>query len=562
MISKEKILAYALENAISHEGKARIDAVIPKLFQEGLKKEEIGKIMPLVKDAVNSVNALPLGEQKKQFLPLQELVKKHEHKEEGLPELEGIKGKVITRLAPEPSKYNHIGHALVFLIQYFYAKKYDGECILRIEDTNPEKSTKEYYDAMKYDLSWLGIKWNKEIVASNDMKTFYKYAEQLIKQGNAYTCSCEQEKIKKLRKEMKGCEHRDQDIKKSLGEWNNILKGKYKEGEIILRLKGNMNSNNGVMRDPIIFRISYAKHFIQGSKYHVWPMYDFENPIEDSTGKITHVIRSKEFELRAELQNYILKLLKLKGPVVREIGRYQITGAETQGRVIRQMIERKERIGWDDPRLVTIKALRRRGFVPEMFHELAQIVGLSKASGHVDFKVLASINRKILDLKANRYFFIADKDKVKIKIEKAPDMNAEAPLHPEDKERGVRKFKTKQEFYLSKQDLQEIKKTKQKYVRLMHLFNFEVKGSKFIYHSHEMDQKLNAKLIHWLPADSENIKKLYNIEILMDDASILKGLTEENVKNLKVDDIIQFERFAFCRLDSTGKILKFWFSHK
>jgi len=542
--SKE-IWAYALKNAIEF-GKADAGKVLPKLFQHGLDKKDVKNVIKNIQEIVKKVNSMKAGEKEQEFFKYKDHVKEREEKEEGLPELENAKeGKVITRLAPEPSKYIHIGHALVFMIQYLYAKKYKGKCLLRFDDTNPEKSAKEYYDAIKEDLLWLGIKCDKEIPASNDMPVFYKYAEQLIKQKEAFACSCSQEKMKELRDKMKECEHRKNKVEKNLELWNNMLSKKYKEGEITLRLKGDMKSNNGVMRDPVIFRVSYHAHFIQGRKYCVWPTYDFESSIEDSLNGVTHVIRSNELELREELHKHIIDLLKLKLPIIREIGRYQITGAETQGRIIREMIEKKEISGWDDPRLVTISALRRRGFVPEMFKELAQTVGLSKSSGHIDPLVLGAVNRKIIDPIADRYSFVDNPVEIKIE-DKHGIKEVEMPIHPDKKE--TRKIKIGK-IFVSGRDYEALKGNE---IRLTHLLNIIMSlRPKVISLGNKDIQKIN-----WV---SEGVKA----KILMPDGKWISGLAEKAIKKLKVGELIQFERFGFVRLDSVKKgVYEFWFSHK
>jgi glutamyl-tRNA synthetase len=546
--SKE-IKAYALRNALEF-GKAEAGRILPKLFNHGLDKKDIKKVMPEIARIVAEVNSFDSERRQKELHDLKGIVKEAEKKEEGLPELENaVVGKVVTRLAPEPSKYNHIGHALVFMIQYLYAKKYDGKCILRFEDTNPEKSTTEFYNAMKDDLTWLGIKWDAEIIASDDMEKYYELAEKLINNKNAYVCKCSQEDIKKLREKMKVCKCRSNSAAENLREWKNMLNRKYGEGERTLRLKGDMKSNNGVMRDPVIFRISHAKHFMQGDKYAVWPTYDFENPVEDALNGITHVIRSKEFELRAELHEYILKLLKLKMPIVREIGRYEITGAETQGRIIREMIEKKKVSGWDDPRLVTIKALRRRGFVPQMFEELAQTVGLSKSSGHIDPNVLAAVNRKIIDPTANRYSFV--KNPVELKGLKMPEIEKiEVPVHPDKVEK--REIKIGKKIFISDDDA---KKFKGEDVRLLHLFNVKLGvGGKAKFLSEEL---LDIQKINWV---SDGI----DVKILMPDGKWVSGVAERAIENLGEGDIIQFERFGFCRFDKVDEKVayEFWFSHK
>lgn len=542
-----EIWAYALKNSLEF-GSTDAGKILPKLFRHGLEKKDIGKIMPELNKIIEKINSMDNDAKAKEYSRYEKYALERDVKEEGLPELDNVKGKVVTRLAPEPSKYNHIGHALVFLIQYLYAKKYNGECILRADDTNPEKSTMEYYNSMKEDLTWLGIKWDREIIASNDMANYYKYAEYLIKQGYAFTCSCAQEDVKKLREKMQECKCRNKSKDENLKEWQQMLDRKFKEGERTLRLKGDMKSNNGVMRDPIIFRISYVKHFMQGEKYGVWPVYDFENPIADATNGVTHVIRSKEFETRYELHEYLLKLLKLKMPVIREIGRYQITGAETQGRVIRELIEKKKVIGWDDPRLVTVRALRRRGFVPEMFQELAQTVGLSKSGGHIDPTVLAAVNRKIIDPIANRFSFVPNS--VEIDIKGKPEVKEiEVQIHPDKKE--TRKIKV-DKIFIGKDDL---KSAKGKEIRLLHLFNIKIDktGKKIEFTSEE---NKDIPKINWVSNPIET-------KILMPDGSWSSGMADPGISKLKVGDIIQFERFGFCRLDKINKdSFEFWFTHK
>ncbi len=545
--SKE-IKAYALRNAVEH-GKADAGRILPKLFQHGLDKKDIKKVMPEIAKIVKEVNSLSAAEKEEMLLEYGGYAKEHEvHKEGELPELENaVLGKVVTRLAPEPSKYLHIGHALVFIIQYMYAKKYGGKCLLRFDDTNPEKCTLEFYNAMKEDLSWLGIKWERELLASDDIPVMYKYAEKLVEDGRAFVCECRHDEMKALREKMKECVCRKKTSRDNLKEWAGMLKGDFEESSRTLRLKGDMKSNNGVMRDPVIFRITGHMHFKQGRKYIVWPMYDFESPIEDSLNGITHIIRSNEFELRAELHEFILKLLKLRAPKVREIGRYQITGAETQGRVIREMLARKEIMGWDDPRLVTIKALRRRGFVPEMFYQLAGIAGLSKTSGHIDPNVLASINRKIIDGRARRYYF-AEKP-VELEISNAPEIKeVEIAVHPNSGEK--RKIKVDR-ISIAEKDYNALRG---KEARLLHLYNIRLgKNDKAEFTS--MENKEIQK-IQWVSFGMKT-------RILMPDGKWVLGIAEDNIKELEVGSIIQFERFGFCRLDRINNDLyEFWYAHQ
>jgi len=471
---KEIILKYALQNAVKFNGKANPGAIIGKLLKEdsGLKS----KIKELSKDiqkTVKDVNKLSLDEQKaklKKIAP--EMLEKKKAEKRGLPELKNaVMGKVVTRIPPEPSKYNHIGHALSFLLNYLYAKKYKGKSVLRFEDTNPTASKQEYVDAMKKDvLEYLNIKPDKTVYVSDDMPRFYKLAEDLIKRNEAYVCFCKREKMQDLRHKGLPCECRNNAAEKNLEEWKKMLSRKYDEGKCVLRLKIDLKSGNHVMRDPVIFRIIYAEHYRQKNKYCVWPMYDFENAVEEEFCGITHILRSSEFgNMRIELQDYIKDLFGFKKQEVIQYGRFNVAGSITQGREIRQLIADKKVIGWDDPRLVTLRALKRRGIVPEMFYELALKVGLSKTPTNIDWTVISSINRKILDAKANRYFFIHDPKEITIKD--APEMQINIKLHPEHDERGTRNLKTNEKFYISEKDFKELKEGE--LYRLMHAFNFK-----------------------------------------------------------------------------------------
>ncbi|MAF34730.1 glutamate--tRNA ligase [Candidatus Woesearchaeota archaeon] len=543
------IRKWVLHNALQFNGKASAGAVIGKVIQEDAQaKKDMKKLAMQVQGIITEVNRLSVVEQRKELEKLApELLEEKPKEKQDLKPLPNAEGSIVFRVAPEPSKYLHVGHALVFMIQNLYVKKHNGKLNLRIEDTNPEKSDEEFLNAMKEDLAWLGLTFDKEIVVSDHLEIFYTYSEKLIKTGGAYVCSCSQEDMKTLRMQKRACPCRKNN---NMDEWKNMLAGSYKDGERIVRLVGDMESNNGVLRDPVIFRISSAPHYKQGTKYRVWPTYDFENAVADAHWKTTHVIRSKEFELREPLQQIIRERLGLKGPTTLEIGRFRISGAETQGRVIRAMIEKKEVTGWDDPRLVTVQAIRRRGFVKEMIEELALVVGLGKAGGAIDFKTLEGINRKIVDPIAPRYFFV--KDPVLVTIDNAPEKTVELDLHP-DAKKGGRRMKTTSAFMLDKKDVDRLNAGEE--YRLMDCLNFKKDGTKYAFTSEKNSNFTGKQRVHWLPA-RENAKA----SVMMPDGSMVYGLVEKGVASLKEGDILQFERFGFCRLDNK-KELHFRFTH-
>ncbi|MEM2121553.1 MAG: glutamate--tRNA ligase [Candidatus Woesearchaeota archaeon] len=563
---KESVFKFALQNAILHSGIADAKAVLGKVLAEKKElREKAKEVLEYCEKIAKEVSKLSLEEQKKILQERYPELLEEKKRKKDLPELKNAEfGKVVTRIPPEPSKYNHIGHALSFLINYLYAKKYNGKCVLRFEDTNPKTSKQEYVDAMKEDvLDYLDIKPDKIVFVSDDMERFYELAEKLIIQGKAYVCFCQREKMQELRKKGIECDCRNKSSNQNLEEWKNMLNRKYREGECSLRLKIDMKADNYVMRDPVIFRIVYEEHYRQGKKYCVYPVYDFENAVEEEFCGVTHILRSAEFgKMRVELQDYIKDLFGFKKQTVIQYGRFNVVGAITQGRIIRQLIEEKKVIGWDDPSLVTLRALRRRGIQKETYYELARTVGLSPTQTNIEWSVIAAINRKILDPIAKRFFFI--ENPVSITIEGAPEQNVKIKLHPEHLEYGFREFKTSKEFYIEKKDFEEL--SEGELCRLMECLNFKKQNQKFVFDSLEVSvfKEKGKKIIHWLPKDKDQIVK---VKIFTPEHIYIEGIAEKNIKEIKIGDVVQFERFGFCRLDSIVRensedVFIFWFTHK
>ncbi|MBI2133454.1 glutamate--tRNA ligase [Candidatus Woesearchaeota archaeon] len=555
---EKSILKYALQNAVLHGGKATRGAVIGKLLGENpALKEKIGALTKETEKIIAKVNKMTVDEQRSMLEDTApELLEKKKTQKRDLPEIPGAEhGKVVTRLPPEPSKYNHIGHALSFLINYLYARKYGGKCLLKFEDTNPEKCTKEFSDAMVEDITgYLGIKPDKIIFMSDDMEYMYELAEKLIETKKAYVCECDKERIRELRHEGEKCGCRSKSIEKNMQEWKGMHTGQYTEGERVLRLVGDMESQNHVMRDPVLFRISHAKHFRHGNKYKVWPLYDFENAVGDSKYGVTHIFRSIEFgSMRAELQNTIKDILGMKKQAIREYGRFNITGSTTHGREIRELIKTGKYIGWHDPRLVTLRALKKRCIQKETYEQLAIEVGLSTTPTNIDFSVVTALNRKILDPEAKRYFLIREPHTITVKG--APKQAAELKFHPE-KEKGIRKYEVCENFIIEKKDHDQIKEGE--LIRLMDCLNLEKKNGRLTFHSREYEQFRNKgkKVIHWLPADSA-----VKVNVMMPDAKMISALAEPETEKIPEKEIIQFVRFGFCMMEKREESL-FWYGHE
>lgn len=547
------IKKFALKNAIEHEGKALVNPVVSKILGEKPElKPEVKKLIKEVEKVVKEINKLSL---EKQIVELEKVapelleVKKVEKKFE-LPSLPDAQvGKVVTAFPPEPSKYPHIGHAKGALLNYLYAKKYNGKFILRFEDTNPMLAKKEYYEAIIDGLKWLGIEWNKLDYISDNLEKFYEASESLIKRGEAYVCTCKQAEIRKNRKLMKECKCRKNSKETNLDLWKKMLTT-FKSGEALVRLKISMKHKNAAMRDPAIMRIIEYPHPRTGKKYRVWPLYDFGTALMDAWEGVTHRIRSKEFEIRKELQQHIQKLFGFKPPFILEIGRLNLEGVPTSGRIIREMIKSGELKGWDDPRLTTLIALKRRGFVPEGIKNFLLRTGISKADSIVTPEILYAENRKVIDPLANRYFAVLNP--IKIKVKNAPEIKeVEASLHPDFPERGKRKIPVKTNaIYIEKEDLEKFRNEE---VGLINLFSVKLK-KEVEFTSKEI--KFEIQKIHWV--SEPNVK----IKIVMSDGSIKDALAEPRIKDVKVDQLIQLQRIGFCRVDSIKPKLILYFTHK
>ncbi|MCD6575779.1 MAG: glutamate--tRNA ligase [Nanoarchaeota archaeon] len=554
----ELILKWALKNAIDHEGDAQVKAVVPKVIGENPElKKDIKNLMKEINEIVSEVNKMSLEEQiekLKEIAP--ELLEKKKEKQE-LPEIPNAEeGKVVMMWPPEPSKYLHIGHAKAAILNHYYARKYKGKFYLRFEDTNPEKAKEEYYENAINDLKWLGIEWDKIDYVSDYIDKFYEYSEKLINEGKAYVCLCPVEKVRKLRHEGKECEHRNQSAKENLELWKKML-SEFKEGEASLRLKIDMDHKNAIMRDPTIMRIVETSH-VRKPGYRVWPNYDFATAIMDGFEGITHRIRSKEFELRTELQEYIQKLFGIKSPTFIEIARFNLAGVVASGRIIREKVESGEYMGWDDPRLVTLISLRKRGFQPEAIRNFALNTGISKTESIIPWEILESENRKIIEPIADRYFFV--KDKIKLIVRGIPkEFKSERLKHPNHPEHGKISYEinnSEETFYVDKHDFLNAKQGD--ILRLMDLMNIkiDVVGDEITAEFESKDYKPGVKVIHWV-FEKENVP----VKVLMADASTVEGVGEKAIENLKEGDIIQFIRFGYARLDKKDKTISFRYTH-
>jgi len=557
---KKLIRNVALWNASQYNGKANPGSVLGKVIaQDPALKSDMRSLAMTIQVIIKEIEKLSPEQQHAEVEKnAPELLEKKKEEKKELPELpNAVMGKVVTRMPPEPSKYPHLGHAFAFSSSYLFAKKYNGKCILRFEDTNPAMSTQEYVDATKEDIKWLGLSWDEEFYISDHMKEILAVGDKLIADGHMYVCKCPQETMKELRNAGKPCEHRTQAKKETEKLWKEMLAGKFNDGEACLRLRADLTNNNGVLRDPVLFRVDTHTHYRHGTKYKVWPLYDMASVISEQMNGVTHVMRSAEFMLRGELHDKLRSLLEYRPLTMFEYGRVNIIGSTTKGREIREIVQ-KSGVGWDDPRLVTIRALRRRGILPQTFRELIFDLGFKRDQANVDFAMLASHQRKNIDGTTPRAFFV--KDPVKISLTGAPAQQVKLPRHPDHPEFGVRPYNTTSEFFMTKEDFDGMQDGQ--LYRFMECANFEKKGKKFTFVSQSVDEyrKRGKAIFHWLPQDP---KQTHKAKVLMPDAAWVEGVVGKDVEMLKVGDLVQFERFGFCRLDRVHDgVYEFWYTHK
>ncbi|QLJ52249.1 MAG: Glutaminyl-tRNA synthetase [Candidatus Fermentimicrarchaeum limneticum] len=545
---------HALRNA-SEYGKAQAGAVVGKVIAEMPEaKSDMKNTMKVISEVIAKVNKMSKEKIGKELSKFTFEEKKEEVRRIMLED--GERGKVVTRFLPEPNGFMHLGHAKAAFLSYEAAKEYVGKCILRFDDTNPKKESQQFVDAIKQDLEWLGMKFEREVYSSDKMPDFYKLATQLVKQGDAYVCSCEKEKVNELRGLGKSCGCRSASIEDNLDAWEEMLAGKYKKGDAILRLKAEPDAANTVMRDPTLFRICNAEHYRQGKKYSVWPTYDFEVSIADSLDGVTHALRSKEYELRDELYYRIIEKLGMRKPIVYDFSRLTLKGFPLSKRLLKPLVEEKKVSGWDDPRMPTIKALRRRGILSEAIKNFVLSFGLSKVESEPSVDALLTENRKLLDPKAPRYFFV--KDPIELIVDGMEKGEVKVRKHPTEN-LGERVMEITGKFFISKSDAEKLKKGDR--FRLLDLCNVKlVEKGKILKAEFTGNEGMEERKLQWVPEKHLKAEVLVPSELFIGDKfnkSSLKvdeGYCEPECGNLKKGDVVQFVRYGFCVLDDEKKM--------
>ncbi|NOJ26991.1 MAG: glutamate--tRNA ligase [Nitrososphaera sp.] len=566
-----KILA--LKNAVEHDGKAQAESVISKLLgSRPDKRGTIKTLIPEIRAIVQSINLMPLSDQKSlldKMAPEETAKKPVEETGVRLPPLEGaVMGQVVTRFPPEPNGYPHIGHAKAAIIDEEYARMYQGKLILRFDDTNPLKEKLEYYDAIKEGLDWLGVKPDIVKNTSDDISLIQQYGRKLVELDGAYVCTCSQETMHDLRAKGVACECR-RDPSEALTRLEKLFNGSYEQNQAIIRFKGDMADLNTAMRDPALFRIIEGQHPKLGSKIRVWPTYDFAAPIEDSLDGVTHAMRTKEYELRNALYFAILDRLDLRKPTMIEFSRLEFEGVPVSKRKIRPLIDDGTIKDWDDPRLPTLSAFRRRGFVPEAIRKFVISLGITLAETKPPFEALEAYNRKIIDPLSMRLFFV--KDPVELYVQEAADLDVVLKNHPTDTALGSRTVKASDRFYVSGDDAAGLKINDE--IRLIELYNvkitrIECQEGKLSLTATPAGSEIKQSMpkIQWVSKqDIFDLRVLIPKQLYVGEQyntnslEVVKGVAESFVSGFKPGQVVQFVRFGFCRIDGNNTAI---FTHR
>ena len=378
---------------------------------------------------------------------------------------------VQTRFPPEPNGYLHIGHAKSILLNYGLAQKYHGKFNMRFDDTNPTKEKTEFVDSIKEDIEWLGADWEDRLFFASDyFPQMYEAAIKLIKKGKAYVCDLNPEQIREYRGTLtepgRDSPYRNRSIEENLELFQNMKDGKYGDGEKVLRAKIDMASPNINMRDPILYRVAHMEHHRTGNTWCIYPMYDFAHPIEDAIEGVTHSICTLEFEDHRPLYDWVVQELEYPMPPKQiEFAKLYLTNVVTGKRYIKKLVEDGIVDGWDDPRLVSLSALRRRGYTPEAIRMFIELVGVSKSNSSVDYAMLEYCIREDLKLKKNRMMAVIDP--IKLVIDNYPKEQVEyleVANNQENPELGCRSVPFSRELYIEREDFME--EPPKKYFRL------------------------------------------------------------------------------------------------
>ncbi|MDD4308257.1 MAG: glutamate--tRNA ligase [Thermoplasmata archaeon] len=538
---------FALQNALEYNGKASPGPVIGRIMNEMPEfKAKAREVSEVARSAIAEVNAMDTAVQKaelEKLAPEMLVKKKKEEVVRELPPLENAENGVVMRLAPNPSGPLHIGHTRMAILNDEYVKRYGGKLIVRMEDTNPPTVYPDGYRMICEDLDYLEVKYHEVVNQSSRFEIYYEYAEKLLAAGHAYMCSCESEGWRKAKDENRVCPHRDTEPGVNVDLWKRMLAGEFQAHEISMVVKTDINHPNPAVRDFVAMRMVDEPHPLTGTKYKVYPLYNFSVAIDDHLMGMTHVLRGKDHLNNTLRQIYVYEHMGWKKPVFLHYGWVSIEDTVLSTRQIKAAIVKGEYTGWDDCRLGTVAALAKRGIAPGAIRQYWKDVGTKAVDIRFSWENLYAMNRDIIDKDAARLFFVSNP--VEKQITGVATLHSKAPLHPQRPELGMREVKLEGDMrvFLTSEDAKDLKPGA--VVRLKDLGNMEVaKGNELKYIGNDLSVlKQGAKIVHWVGPNS------VDTAVHMPDGTAITGLAEKEALKY-LGKVVQFERFGFARLES------------
>ena len=546
---QQEIRKQVIKNAYLHGGKADVSSVVGKLISLNPEiRKDMKSVMKSIQEYVNQVNSMT-RDQIEEVVNAEYpdiLIKEKKEEKHRLPDLPNVKGGVVMRMAPSPSGPLHIGHSRMAILNDEYVKRYGGKLILRIEDTNPANIDPDAYRLIPEDLKWLGVNVGETVIQSSRMEFYYSEAKRMISEGYMYAIEENQQEFHDLKLKKVPVKERDADPSYSLEKFDRMISGYYSDGQAALVMKTEIDHPNPSVRDWIAFRINTHEHPRTGNRYVVYPTMNFSVSVDDHYLGLTHVIRGIDHLVNTEKQKYVFKYNKWEIPEYFHYGFITIPDTILKTTVIKEGIRSGKYSGWDDIRLGTLMALKKRGYNPETFRNYWISSGMNKNNATFSWDIFNSMDREIIDNDTERYSFVPEP--VIQHIKNPVELKSHAMLHPQNPERGFREYTLKPDasIYFPARDMLEIAEGET--IRLKDLCVARKENGRIVYSDYDPSERV--KIIQWAPENSSEIS------IFHPDGRVDNGMLEPLAAGK--NSVVQLERYGYVNLNGN----KGYFLHR
>ncbi|MFC7072324.1 glutamate--tRNA ligase [Halovenus rubra] len=560
--AKEAAETNALFNALKHDSEAQVGAIMGPLMGQNPEFREYGdQIAGVIAPVVEEVNGMSQKERRERLAELaperlEALEAEDEEDEQALPKLPNAEeyDQVRMRMAPNPNGPWHLGSARMPAVIGTYKDIYDGWMLCRFDDTDPETKRPDLdaYDEILEAVEYLGFEPDKILKASDRLETYYEHARDLIEKGGAYTCSCPQAEFSEQKNAGEACPHRDKDIQTVKEEFERLVDGEYGDGEMVLRVKTDIEHKNPALRDFVAFRVIETPHpRAEATEYRCWPMLDFQSGIDDHLTGVTHIIRGIDLQDSAKKQRFVYDYFGWEYPEVVHWGHVNIDEYDISmsTSTIKELVDTGKLDGWDDPRAPTIASLRRRGIRGEAIVDAMVELGTSSSNVDLAMSAVYSENRERIDDETDRAFFVRDDPEhgggaVEKSIEGGPDAG-KPRVHPEHEDRGQRNIPAKGGVLLEESDLPPT--GNRVWLKGYGCVEHTESGFKFVDASLDVTREENVDIVHWVSATDTQPVKMRTPE------GDISGVAEPGLSTYDTDEMVQFERVGFARIDKQSE---------